>query len=253
MMRQAMTRLMAMARRRRSAVSWASAFDAAAGLQHPVPVLDAPAQAVPAQALDRRLRATRAGAWSAGTTPPARSPAAGAPPPHGSPRGRSAPCPGGTAGAGAARPGSAPRAWPCAPRRWGRACCLPASAGRSGAGPGPAPAPATGAWRTAANSLQGSPLRVRSCLARTSRSTRGWRRCSSNSSKKSASRSMTPSSRVCGISAASCHAVAVRLNPAEGLLLLDRDRGGGAVVLGRLGGGRGALRRAAPRGAGPRS
>ena len=57
-------------------------------------------------------------------------------------------------------------------------------------------------WRTASHSLKGSSAMFRLCLARTNNSTLRSRRCSSNISKKSASRSHTSIRRVWGMSAA---------------------------------------------------
>src|SRR5467141_2022295 len=52
MIRHAMTRLIAIALRMRSAVSWAIRSTAQPDLRNPVPVFDAPTQTVPAQALN---------------------------------------------------------------------------------------------------------------------------------------------------------------------------------------------------------
>ena len=169
-----------------------------------MPVLDAPAQAVPAQTLVGLLDAGDSRACSArttrgGTTPGGRAYfRVRAPPTVGS-----APCPGG-AWARVARPRDSAAAPAPALRMPGARLLLallrPGALARHRDGQ-------PGALRCcaapASNRVSWSSVR-RSCLARTSRSTLSRRRCSSNSSKKSASRSITHTSRVLGVWPASC-------------------------------------------------
>ena len=72
---------------------------------------------------------------------------------------------------------------------------------------------------------------LRLCLARTNNSRLRSRRCSSNISNKSASRSHTSIRWVWGMSAAHGHHVAMMLDPRKGLLLLDRDGKGGTLIV----------------------